>query len=103
MNDLEGPITARPSAVEGATFDVPGVPVLVDGSTHFDDTIGGPGLTLAGLGVGNDIEVSGLFDAAGILHATFIEGRHASSAGRTFEIKGKISNLRERCPTGHSG
>lgn len=93
MNDLEGPITAKPSAIPGATFDVLGVPVLVDGQTHFDDSIGGSGLTLAGLTVGNDIEVSGLFDAFGILHATFIEGRHASAAGRTFEIKGKLTNL----------
>ncbi|HEY6194699.1 MAG TPA: DUF5666 domain-containing protein [Candidatus Eisenbacteria bacterium] len=93
MNDLEGPITAKPSATAGATFDVLGVPVLVDANTHFDDSFESSGLTLGTLVVGNDIEVSGLYDANGILHATFIEGRHASSAGRTFEIKGKISNL----------
>jgi len=98
MNDLEGPITAKPSATAGATFDVLGVPVLVNGDTHFDDSIGGSGLTLGSLAVGNDIEVSGLFDAAGVLHATFIEGRHASSVGRTFEIKGNLQNLAGSVP-----
>ncbi len=99
MNDLEGPITAKPSATATATFDVLGVPVRVDGSTHFDDTMGGSGLTLAGLVVGNVLEVSGSFDAAGVLHATFIEGRHASGAGRTFEIKGKLANVAGTAPT----
>lgn len=98
MNDLEGPITAKPSATAGATFDVLGVPVLVDGETHFDDSIGGSGLTLGGLAVGNVIELSGLLDAAGVFHATFIEGRHASAAGRTFEIKGKVSNVAGTAP-----
>jgi len=93
MDDLEGPITAKPSAHAGATFDVLGVPVLVDGNTHFDDSIGGSGLTLAGLTVGNVIELSGDFDASGVMHATFIEGEHASAAGRTFEIKGEVANL----------
>lgn len=98
MDDLEGPITAKPSATAGATFDVLGVPVLVDANTHFDDSFESSGLTLGALTVGNDIEVSGLFDASGILHATFIEGRHASSAGRTFEIKGKVGNLSGAAP-----
>jgi hypothetical protein len=93
MKDLEGPITAKPSATAGAAFDVLGVPVRVDGDTHFDDTIGGSGLTLGALVLGNVLEVSGMFDAAGVLHATFIEGRHASAAGRTFEIKGKLANV----------
>jgi hypothetical protein len=96
MNDLEGPITAKPSATAGATFDVLGVPVLVDGATHFDDSMDDTpsGLTLAGLTVGNEIEVSGLFDGAGVLHATFIEGRERSShGGSEFEIKGKLSDV----------
>jgi hypothetical protein len=98
MKNLEGPITAKPSATVGATFDVLGVPVLVDGSTHFDDSMGSSGLTLGGLAVGNVIEVSGMFDGGGILHATFIEGRHSSSSGRTFEIKGLISGLSGTAP-----
>src|SRR5262249_45004908 len=50
MDDLEGPITAKPSAHAGATFDVLGMPVLVDANTHFDDSMEGTGLTLGGLG-----------------------------------------------------
>src|SRR5262249_43941763 len=98
MDDIEGPITAKPSAHAGATFDVLGVPVLVDGQTHFDDTIEHSGLTLAGLTVGNVIELSGLFDANGVLHATFIEGEHASAAGRTFEVKGEVTGLAGTAP-----
>jgi len=97
-NDLEGPITAKPSSHAGATFDVLGVPVLVDGNTHFDDSIENSGLTLAGLTVGNMIELSGDFDANGVLHATFIEGEHASAVGRTSEIKGDIQNLSGTAP-----
>jgi len=97
-DDIEGPITAKPSAHAGATFDVLGVPVLVDGQTHFDDTIENSGLTLAGLTVGNVIELSGLFDANGVLHATFIEGEHVSAAGRTFEIKGELTGLAGTAP-----
>jgi hypothetical protein len=98
MNDLEGPITAKPSATAGATFDVLAVPVLVDANTNFDDSFGGSGLTLAGLVVGNVVEISGTFDGNGVLHATFIEGKHASSSGRTFEIKGTISDLAGTAP-----
>lgn len=99
MDDLEGPITAKPSAHAGATFDVLTVPVLVDASTHFDDDFGHSGLTLDSLTVGNVVEVSGDFDANGVLHATFIEGEHRSAAGQTFEIKGQITGLSGAPPT----
>jgi hypothetical protein len=100
-DDLEGPITAKPSLTAGAAFDVLGVPVMVDGDTHFDDSLGGSGLTLAGLAQGDVIEVSGLFDAAGLLHATFIEGKKpaAQAAGRTFEIKGVVASLSGAAPS----
>src|SRR5262249_28063409 len=98
MDDLEGPVTAKPSTHAGATFDVLGVPVLVDGNTHFDDSIENSGLTLGGLTVGNVIELSGDFDANGVLHATFIEGEHASAAGRTFEVEGELQNLAGSAP-----
>jgi len=98
MDELEGPITAKPSTVPGATFDVLGVPVRVDRETHFDDSIEHSGLTLAGLTVGNVIELSGDFDAGGVLHATFIEGEHATATGRTFEIKGHVSGLAGASP-----
>ena len=93
MDDLEGPITAKPSANAGATFDVLDVPVLVDASTHFDRSFTHSGLTLDSLKVGNVLEVSGNFDANGVLHATFIEAEHAAPEGQTFEIKGLITDL----------
>jgi hypothetical protein len=92
-DDLEGPITAKPSAHAGATFDVLDVPVLVDANTHFDDSFTDAGLTLDSLKVGNVLELSGEFDANGILHATFIEAEHASPEGQTFEIKGLVTDL----------
>jgi len=98
-NDLEGPITAKPSAVAGATFDVLGVPVNA-ANANFDDSLGNSGLTLAGLAVGDVIEVSGLFDNNGVLQATFIEGEKtaAQAAGRTFEITGTIDNVTGTAP-----
>lgn len=94
MDDLEGPITARPSAHAGATFDVLDVPVLVDANTHFDHSFMHSGLTLDSLEVGDVLEVSGDFDADGVLHATFLEAEHASPMmGQTFEIKGLITDL----------
>jgi len=99
-DDLEGPI----SAIAGGPLPTPetltvlGVSVLVDNNTTFDDTMGGSGLALATLAVGNVIEISGEFDNNGVLHATFIEGKHASSAGRTFEIKGMLAGLSGTAP-----
>jgi len=99
-DDLEGPITAKPSAVAGATFDVLGVPVNA-ANANFDDSLGNSGLTPAGLAVGDVIEVSGLFDNNGVLQATFIEGKKpaAQAAGRTFEITGTIDNVTGTAPT----
>lgn len=105
MNDVEGPITAKPSGTSGATFDVLDVPVLADANTHFDDDISHghghshSGLTLDSLKVGNVVEVSGNFDANGILHATFVEAKSDSAAGQTFEIKGLITDLSGAPPT----
>lgn len=97
-DDLEGPITAKPGT-GGATFDVLGVPVLVDANTRFDNSRGDSSLTsAAALVVGNVVELSGLFDANGVLHATFIEGKNASAAGRTFEVKGNVANLAGTAP-----
>jgi hypothetical protein len=99
IDDLEGPITAKPSATAGATFDVLTVPVLVDANTHFDRSFTHSGLTLDSLEVGNVLELSGSFDANGILHATFIEAEHASPMGQTFEIKGLVENLAGAAPS----
>lgn len=97
-DDLEGPITAQPGT-GGATFNVLGVPVLVDANTQFDTSRGDTTLTLAALALGNVVEVSGLFDSAGVLHATFIEGKAADATDRTFEIKGNIADLTGTAPS----
>lgn len=95
---LKGPVTAKPSRRSGATLDVLGVPVRVDAHTRFDDFFpSGP--TLENLRVGNVLELSGQFDANGVLHATRIEAKHASPVGRTFEIKGPVTDLRGSAPT----
>ena len=100
MNDLEGPITAKPSAKAGATFDVLGVGVLVDANTRFDDRFEDMGGTVDSLMVGNLIELSGDFDASDVLHATFIRFiRDTTRARDTFEIKGDILNLAGSPPT----
>jgi len=98
MDDLEGPITAKPSTHAGATFDVLGLPVLVDANTHFDDSMESTGLTLGGLSVGNVIELSGDRDGNGVFHATFIEAKRVSAAGRTFEVKGDVAGLSGSAP-----
>ena len=100
MNDLEGPVTAKPSANAGATFDVLGVPVLVDANTHFDRRFTEMGGTVDSLKVGNVLELSGDFDASDVLHATFVRFlRDTTRAGETFEIKGDILNLAGSPPT----
>lgn len=93
-DDLEGPITSIAGVAPNLTLTVLGVTVLTDNNTRFDDSLDdhpATGLTLATLAVGNMIEVSGLFDAAGSLHATFIEAQRTDSTGRRFEIKGNIT------------
>jgi hypothetical protein len=100
MNDLEGPITAKPSANAGATFDVLGVPVLVDANTHFDDRFLRMGGTVDSLVMGNVLELSGDFDANDVLHATFVRFlRDTTRAGETFQIKGLILDLAGSTPT----
>jgi hypothetical protein len=99
-NDLEGSITAivgTPPTLP-LTLTVFGVSVLVDSNTTFDNDFGDITVTLATLAVGNVVEVSGQFDNNGVLHATFIEGKHASSAGRTFEMKGMVAGLGGTAP-----
>jgi uncharacterized protein DUF5666 len=96
---LEGPVTAKPSRRSGATFDVLGVPVKVDANTRLDDSYAQPGPTLEGVKVGQVLELSGQFDANGVLLATSIEVKPAAYPGQTFEIKGQVTDLRGSPPT----
>lgn len=99
-DDLEGPITALCATGSGCTFNVLGVPVLVDTTTtKFDTSRGDNTMTLAALAPGNVVEVSGLFDANGVLRATFIEGKRlAARLNDTFETKGNITSVSGTAP-----
>ena len=85
-HDLEGAITAINTT--DSTLVVLGHTVKVDGSTSFDPRITGG--ALSGLKVGDVIEVSGLPDAAGVIHATRIELENGVTGS---EARGKVSLL----------
>ena len=80
-DDVEGPIQSIEAGAD--TLVVLGQTVKVGPSTSFDDRISTR--SLAGLAVGDRIEVSGLVNAAGVIEATRIELKAASSA---VELKG---------------
>ncbi|MDF1551512.1 MAG: DUF5666 domain-containing protein [Deferrisomatales bacterium] len=81
-DSLEGPI----DSIAGDEFRVLGQTVLVTGGT---EVRGGP------LEPGNVIEVSGLTDAAGTIHATYVE-KKSDSAGPDdeIELKGIATNVK---------
>ena len=81
---VEGPIDSIDPA--GTQIVVAGQTVLVDAATSFDDSI--PTASLAGLTVGDFVEVNGLFDSDGRIRATRIE----LGAGEV-EVHGVISAL----------
>jgi hypothetical protein len=66
---VEGPVDSIDLA--GGQLVVAGQTVLVDAATSFDDSI--PTASLAGLTVGDFVEVNGLFDSNGDIRATRIE------------------------------
>jgi len=81
---VEGPVQSVNVAAQ--TLEVLGQTVAVDSMTSFDDRLGVTSLT--GLTVGTNVEVSGLRDAQGLIHATRIE---PLSAGSDFEVLGIVS------------
>jgi hypothetical protein len=84
-DNVEGPIASIDAA--GNKFVVLGQTVLVDGSTSFDDSISPA--SLAGLKVGDQVEVSGMVAANGDIAATRVELRRP---GQTqLEVVGKVS------------
>jgi hypothetical protein len=88
-DNLEGPISSV-SVINAATEQlvVLGQTVIVDSQTAFENT------SFAQLTVGNVIEVSGLPDNTGIIHATLIEQKATSFVpGMEIEVKGSIQNL----------
>ncbi len=83
---VEGPVTSVD--VVAGTLGVMGQVVRVSATTVFDNRFATP--SLAGISVGDIVEVSGFPDAAGEIVATRIEPR---PAGQAFELFGVVSSL----------
>lgn len=100
-DDVEGPVSNLLSDADGLTksFSVLGVDVVVDKTgTAFDDST--VGFNFDGIADNDSVEVSGYFDAAGILHASFIEKKGTLALGSTeVELGGTVSGA----PTGGAG
>ena len=88
-DNLEGPVSSiTPINATTSQAVVLGQTVIIDSQTVFEGT------TFGTLAVGNLIEVSGLPDDTGSIHATFIELKAVSFvAGMPIEVKGTIQNL----------
>jgi hypothetical protein len=81
--------TVQAVDVAAGTITVAGQVVVVDADTSFDDSI--PGASLAGIAVGDRIEVHGFAGADGQAHATRIE---QADAGETeVEVTGFVTAL----------
>ncbi|MBL4680867.1 MAG: hypothetical protein JKY88_09110, partial [Pseudomonadales bacterium] len=81
---VEGPITS----IIGNTIIVLGQSILVNGDTVFDDSVNTK--SLAGLNVGDVIEVSGFLNSNREIVATYIE---SNAQGGEFELVGIVENL----------
>ena len=92
--DVAGPITQIDAV--GGTFVVLGQTVRVSGSTLFDDNI--QPASIAGLQVGNIVEVSGFPNAAGEVVASRIQ---REAAGSALEVKGIVLSLDMTAHTFH--
>ena len=90
-DELEGPIAnANVDLTIGeASFDILGINVVAStAETAFEDMV------MADLDNDKVVEVSGFYDGAGVLRATYIELQANSSTATTqFEIKGTITGL----------
>jgi len=88
-NELEGPVSAIPSAYDAATNQITvtilGKEVVINGDTTIDDD---HGLTIDTIKIGDILEVSGNITSTGIV-ATHIEKQDDSDT--EFEIKGTIT------------
>lgn len=86
-DDLEGPIGGIDAVAK--SFSVMGQTVQTDNQTRFEGTAG-----LTALDQGNIVEVSGLADSTGVIHATRVELKTAATDSSTeIEVKGTVSNI----------
>lgn len=101
-DNLKGPVSNINLADNTfRVFGSAGQLVIVDGKTRFHDDTPGPALSsLSGLADNNVVEVSGLPDAAGAIHATMVERKSLTIASMgLFEIKGFVINLNTTAKT----
>jgi len=92
-DELQGPVSSL--TVDAAnpdikTFDILGISVKIDRRrTEFDDK-DNQGFSFDNLTDGNTVEVSGFFDANGILNATYIDRENSLD---DIKLQGEITNL----------
>ncbi len=92
-DDIEGPVVSITTGPDGLdrTFSVLGTSVIVDSATTaFDDST--PGFSFSTLDNNDVVEISGFFDGAGVLHATFIEKKGVFPGITEVELKGNAAN-----------
>ncbi|MDX1252404.1 MAG: hypothetical protein IDH49_09205 [Gammaproteobacteria bacterium] len=86
-DDVQGPVDSITPPATGGTFIVLGQTVRVDGLTVFSGTSGIAGTNP--LKQSDIVEVSGLKDTTGVIHATRVEVKTGSS--EPSEIKGRVT------------
>ena len=93
-SELEGPVAALTTSADGTSkrFVALGVIIVVDATgTVFDDST--PGFSFDTLAEGDVVEVSGFFDANGILRASYLDKTGILVPGSTeVQLKGTASN-----------
>lgn len=72
------------------TFEVFGVKIYTDNTTQYYDK-NNPAFDFSVLANGDIVELSGLIDGDGAIHATYVERKKAGST--EFEVKGYVTNL----------
>ncbi|UCE76689.1 MAG: hypothetical protein JSU62_00195 [Gammaproteobacteria bacterium] len=92
-NEVEGPVTGITALATGVTsrsFTVLGTDVVVDATgTIFDN--GTPGFSFDTIDNNDVVEVSGFFDALGVLQATYIEKTGEFPGTTDVQLKGTVT------------
>jgi hypothetical protein len=94
-NEVEGPVSGLPDPLPAGattlTFTVLGTDVVIDATgTIFDDS--SPGFAFDSIDNGDVVEISGFFDALGVLRATYIQRTGTLDPGITeVQLKGTVS------------
>jgi hypothetical protein len=93
-DNLTGPLDLAPAG--GSSAQILGQSVVVNtsaASVAAGKTVFRGFSSLSQLGANSVLEVSGLPDTSGVIHATYLELKGTLAAGTAIEIKGAIANL----------